>query len=123
MDWKSFGWVLAIFSGFGAKIAFEISEKVRKSEKIKPSYWIQSVCGVIVTFAVGYHLRGIVTREIKNTDVQAGVLALIGVVGFSAFKLVYRTATNMKLWDDLIKFFISRYTGKKENKEDDDGNY
>lgn len=123
LDWKSLGWVFAIFSGFGVKIAFEISEKLKRNEKITKAYWLENVCGVFITYVVGYHSRAVIKNFSSSPDVQAGIFAIVGVLGFALFRIFYRILTNKKFWDKIVdafvNIFLSRYAKGSTNKDTD----
>lgn len=120
-DWKSLGWAFAIFSGFGVKIAFEISEKIKRGERVSKSYWLENGCGVFITYVVGYHSRGVIKNISSSPDVQAGIFAIVGALGFALFRIFYRIFTNKKFWDKVVdafvNIFLSRYAKGSTNKE------
>lgn len=119
-DWKSLGWAFALFSGFGVKIAFVISEKSKRGEKIKKSYWIETACGIFITFVIGYHSRVMIKDFSSSADIQAGIFALEGVLGFELFKIFYRLLTNPKLWEKIVDAFVNIFLSKyaKRNQID-----
>lgn len=125
-DWKSLGWVFAIFSGFGVKIAFEISEKLKRKEKITKVYWLENLCGAFITYVIGFHSRGVVKRFSDNPDVQAGIFAIVGVLGFSLFTFLYRKLTNNKFLDKItdafVNIFLSKYAKGSTPKENENDN-
>lgn len=124
-DWRNLGWIFALFSGFGVKIAFEVSDSMKKGKGLKKGYWVESVCGIFITFVIGYHSRSVVLGFTGNADLQAGMFALVGVMGYELFKILYRLFTNPKLWervvDSAVSIFLTKYTkkvnGVNENKE------
>jgi hypothetical protein len=128
LDWKSLGWAFAIFAGFGVKIAFEIAEKVKNGEEIAKAYWIENCCGIIITYIIGYFSGVFIKRFTSNPDVQAGIYALIGAMGFSLFRILYRIVTDKKRWEKLVDALIaawipSKYLKNKKPGDDDSDNH
>lgn len=115
-DWKSVGWLFALFSGFGVKIAMDVAERSKKGEAIKKTYWIESGCGIFITFVLGYHSRAIVRDFTASADIQAGIFALIGVLGFTLFKILYKIITNPKLWERVVDAFVNIFLSKYARK-------
>lgn len=107
-DWKHLGWAFAVFSGFGVKVAYEVSEKIKRKEKVTRWYWFGNVCSIFITFVVGYHSRAIIETYTGNADAQAGLYAIVGAVGFEVFKIFYRIATNKRFWEQLIGIVMNR---------------
>lgn len=108
IEWKSLGWAFAIFSGFGVKIAYEVSEKIKRKESITKWYWLGNVCSLFITFVVGYYSRPVIESYTHNADAQAGLYAVVGSVGFELFKIFYRIVTNKKLWEQLVGIMMNR---------------
>lgn len=119
-DWKSLGWLFALFSGFGVKIAFEVAEKSKRGLVIKKTYWVESFCGIFITFVIGYHSRAVVKGFSGSADIQAGLFALIGVLGYTLFKILYRIFTNPKLWERIVDTFVNIFLSKYAKKNQDD---
>lgn len=117
IDWKNLGWMFALFSGFGVKIALEITDKLKAGQVIKKTYIIESFCSIFITFVIGFHSRSFVNNFSDNPDIQAGFFALIGVLGYSVFKILYKILTNPKFWekivDTLVGIFLSKYAKKQ----------
>jgi hypothetical protein len=122
LDWKSLGWAFAIFAGFGVKIAFEIAEKVKNGEKVAKAYWIENGCAVFITYIIGYYSGVFIKRFTSNPDVQAGIYALIGALGFSLFRILYRIITDRKRWEKVVDLLITAWIPSKylKNKKPSD---
>lgn len=121
MDYNSIAWLLAVLSGFGAKVAYEITEKVRKNE-VNGAYWLQTLCSGLITVVVGYHSHSYIERKFNSTDLKSAVYALMGIGAFTMFKTIYKVVTNAKFWDGLVKYFLNRgklpNSGGEEQAED-----
>jgi hypothetical protein len=108
-DLRSFGWAFAIFSGFGVKIAYEISERMKHNQPFTQTYWIGNGCAIFITYVVGFYSRALITHFSDSSDVQAGLFAIVGAVGFELFKIFYRIVTNRKLWEQFVGVLMNRY--------------
>jgi hypothetical protein len=118
MELKSIAWALALFSGFLAKLVFEIAEMLDAGKRITWLYFLINFCKLFITFAVGYYSKEIIRHVTNNTDIQAGLFAIVGAAGYTIFSVIYKMVTSKRNWQNLIRAALSRYlsTPKDDNQ-------
>jgi hypothetical protein len=102
LDWKSWAWALTILTGFGVKIAYDLSEKFKRKERVTRWYWLEVACALFITVVVGVHSRPHI-ETFKSADVRAGLFVVVGIVGYEFFKIAYRFVVNRRMWEQILR--------------------